>query len=136
MAPRDIGVPGAAAEAVRRLGARVAPERLDRVWIFPPVVTGRKENGVLAAGCFADGERRVLVTLSYRAEETGNGMTFHESYREQGVAPGDRLPGVMEGVSVRTGRGGTGPRCFRLGGDPELFAKLVADLSASDESGT
>jgi hypothetical protein len=130
MARRDIGVPGAAAEAVRRLGARIAPERLDRIWIFPPVVTGRREQGVLAAGCFFDGEGRVLVTLSYQAEETGKGIAFLETYREQGVAPGDRLPGVMEGVSMRAGTEGPGPRCVKLEGDPARFAALVADLSA------
>jgi hypothetical protein len=130
MARRDIGVPGATAEAVRRLGTRITPDRLDRIWIFPPVVTGRKEQGILAAGCFSDGEGRVLVTLSYQAEETGKGMTFLETYREQGVAPGHRLPGVMEGVSVRAGGEGPGPRCVKLEGDPVRFAALVADLSA------
>jgi hypothetical protein len=134
MTRRDIGVPGAAAEAVRRLGGRIAPERLDRIWIFPPVVTGRREQGILAAGCFSDGEGRVLVTLSYHAEETGKGMTFLETYREQGVAPRDRLPGVMEGVSVRAGTEGPGPRCVKLDGDPARFAALLADLSA--ETGT
>jgi hypothetical protein len=130
MTRRDIGVPGAAAEAVRRLGGRIPPERLDRIWIFPPVVTGRREQGILAAGCFSDGEGRVLVTLSYQAEETGKGMTFLETYREQGEAPPDRLPGVMQGVSVRAGAEGPGPRCVKLEGDPARFAALVADLSA------
>jgi hypothetical protein len=112
----------------------MAPERLDRIWIFPPVVTGRREQGILAAGCFSDGEGRVLVTLSYQAEETGKGTTFLETYREQGIAPGDRLPGVMEGVAVRAGAVGPGPRCVKLEGDPARFAALLAELAA--ETGT
>ncbi len=125
MAERDIGVPGAVAEALRRLRQRVPPERLDRVWIFPPRADGRSESGLVAAGCYAGGDRRVLVTLSYRAEETGRGVTFHPSFQEEGEAPTDRLPRVMEGVVERSGAGFGAPGSTALAGDPAVLENLI-----------
>lgn len=127
MSTRDIGVPGAVAEALCRLAERVPPDRLDRIWIFPPLVNGRRESGVLVAGCFGAEERRTLVTMAYRAEETGRGVTFEETFQEQGEAPPDRLPRVMEGVAQRSESGLEGPRSVRLEGDRERFEALVTE---------
>lgn len=129
MTDTDIGVPGAVAEALRRLGERIPPERLDRIWIFPPLASGRRESGVLAAGCFVERDRRLLVTMAYRAEESGRGVTFQSTYQEEGEAPLDRLPRVMEGVVERSETGLGGPRSIRLEGDPERFRALVVEWS-------
>ncbi len=134
MAARDIGVPGAVAEALRLLRDRVRPEQLDRVWIFPPLVEGRTESGLVAAGCFAGGDRRILVTLSYRAEESGRGIAFQSSIREEGEAPRDRLPRVMEGVVRRAGKGLGAPRSVSLEGDPEALEALMRDLVPLEET--
>lgn len=131
---QDPGVPGAAIQALRRLEARVGWEKLDRVWVFPPIRTGRKETGVVAAGCFADAECRVLVTLAYRAEETGRGISFDASFQEQGEAPPERIPRIMEGV-VRRMEGPAGdPRGFQVSGDADSFQSILQELeSRSDD---
>lgn len=129
MSEHDPGVPGALARALRRLAEdHVPPERLDRLWIFPPIRKGRRENGVLAAGCFAEDERRLLVTLAYRAEETGKGVTFEHAFQEEGEAPVDRLAGIIEGVVQRFGEAPGDPRSVALDGDPEVFRALLEEL--------
>jgi hypothetical protein len=127
MSERDIGVPGAVAEALRQLSSRLPPERLDRVWIFPPLANGRNESGVVAAGCFAGDDRRVLVTLSYRAEETGRGVTFRVRVREEGEAPRNLLPRVMEGAVARSGIGLGAPRSTILNGDARALEVLIEE---------
>ncbi len=132
MAEREIGVPGALAEALGVLRERIPAERLDRVWIFPPLVDGRSESGVVAAGCFGEGDRRLLVTVSYHARETGRGVRFIPSFEEQGTAPRESLPRVMAGVARRAGEGFGAPRSTRLGGDAEAFDRLVGEWTPDD----
>ena len=127
MSENDIGVPSAVAEALRQLRDRLPSEQLDRVWIFPPLADGRKESGVVAAGYFAGEDRRVLVTLSYRAEETGGGITFEASFREEGEAPKDRLPRVIEGVVERSGIGLGTPHASTLNGDAGALEELIEE---------
>lgn len=132
MAEGDIGVPGALAEALALLRRRIPAERLDRVWIFPPLVDGRSESGVVAAGCFGEGGRRDLVTVSYRARETGRGVSFTPVFAEQGTAPAESLPRVIAGVARRAGAGFGDPGLTRLGGDPGAFDRLVGEWTPDD----
>lgn len=129
MTERNYGVPGALPEALRRFGEQIAPESMDHLWVFPPRVRGRTESGVLAAGCFIEGDRRLLVTMAYQAEETGKGIAFRSSFQEEGEAPESRLPQVIEGVVRRSADDGGAPRSIPLGGDPTLFQALVDELS-------
>ncbi|HSG47818.1 MAG TPA: hypothetical protein VLA43_08410, partial [Longimicrobiales bacterium] len=65
---RGPGVPEAIPRGIQRLGAELGVETLDRVWIFPPLVSGRKESGLLAVSRFKEGgdpDRRVLAVLPY-----------------------------------------------------------------------
>lgn len=128
MADRDIGVPGAAGEAVRRLGDTLRPESLDTLWIFPPLARGRRESGVVVAGCLAPDRRRLLVTAAYTAEETGKGIDFRLTLQHQGAAPADRLPRVVAGVSDRTGAESGTAREIVLGGELERFEALLEEL--------
>ena len=132
MAERDIGVPGALAEALGVLRRRIPAERLDRVWIFPPLVDGRSESGVVAAGCFGGGSRRLLVTVSYRARESGRGVRFTPVFAEQGTAPAESLPRVIAGVARRAGPGFGDPSLSRLGGDPRALDRLVGEWTPDD----
>lgn len=125
MAEQDPGVPGAVARALLRLVSEVPPEKLERIWIFPPMVRGRTESGVVAAGCYTDSERRALVTVAYRAEETGRGITFHATLQEEGEAPADRLPRVMEGVVQRSDSALGSPKGVTLNGDPNVLNALI-----------
>jgi len=130
MTERNIGVGGALSEALRRLGAQVAPEQIDTLWVFPPRLRGRTESGVIAAGCFLEGDRRLLVTLAYQAEETGKGIAFSSSFHEEGEAPEDRLPQVIDGVVRRSAEEGGAPRPVPLQGDPALFQALIEELAS------
>ena len=132
MAERDIGVPGAVAEALGVLRRRIPAERLERVWIFPPLVDGRSESGVVAAGCFGEGGRRLLVTVAYRARETGRGVSFTPDFTEQGTAPAESLPRVIAGVARRAGAGFRDPILSRVGGDSGAFDRLVGDWTPDD----
>ena len=144
MAKNDPGVPEALPRALRHLAEDLGPRALDRLWIFPPHRKGRRESGLIAAGCFrreagegsegddADQERRRLVTLAYRAEETGKGVTFEPVVQEEGEAPDDRLPRVIEGVVQRSGEEYGEPRPVSLGGDPETLEALLEELEPRD----
>jgi hypothetical protein len=130
MTERDAGVPGALGEALRELSERVPPSRLDRLWLFPPLARGRSESGVIAASCFVEGDRRLLVTLAYRAEETGSGVSFKPVFQEEGEAPEDRLPRIMDGVVRRSEEAREPPRAVSIAGDPGAFAGLIEELAA------
>lgn len=138
----DPGVPAGLLQAVTELLDRVSPERVERLWIFPPLRRGRREQGLVSAGCLPEpgkgggvpaegsdpGRRRLLVTLSYRAEETGEGIQFHSRFQEEGEAPADRLPRVMAGVVRRAEAGPGDPVLVEGAGDPERLAAELARL--------
>lgn len=130
MEERDPGVPDALGRALRELSARMAPESVDRIWIFPPFRSGRRETGVLAAGCYAEEDRHLLVTVAYRAEETGRGISFEASVHEEGEVPPDRLPRIMTGVVRRLRDDPGDPRCVKVAGDPERLLRLHDELSS------
>lgn len=82
---------------------RLGAEKVDRVWIFPPLVRGRREFGLVAvSGLTDDTTQRVLYTARYSAELTGTGKTFESEVSLEGSAPPDRLPRVMDGVVRRS----------------------------------
>ena len=135
MAEGDPGVPDAVARALRALESQVAAPRLDRLWIFPPLRTGRRETGVVAAGCYTESARRLLVTLAYRSEETGKGIAFESTFQEEGEAPADRLPRIMEGVVRRLDGGAGEPRSVRVDGDADAFRQIVQELDPHPGTG-
>lgn len=125
------GVPEAVPRAVQNLGAHYGAEALDRLWIFPPMIKGRRERGLVTASRFRpeeQDERRVLITASYLGERTGKGLTFECSIDEAGIAPPDRLPRVMEGVVRRAGEELGDAREVEIGGDPAVFQELLESL--------
>src|SRR6185503_4397282 len=60
------GVPEALPRTLAMVVDRLGAERIDRLWIFPPLIRGRREWGLVAASAYADGgERRLLHTAPY-----------------------------------------------------------------------
>jgi len=121
-----------APEAVGRLlvmlGRRVGQDSIDRLWIFPPLVKGRKEWGLVAVSCLTPyPSRRTLVTARYMAELTGSGVTFESSFISEGEAPPDRLPVVMDGVVRRSDLPLGIPRVVDIGGIPANFHALLQE---------
>jgi hypothetical protein len=143
---RDPGVPEAEVRALRELLTRVPPERLHGLWRFPPLRRGRRESGLMAAGVYpseegeppgggepgTDGrqepDRLVLVTLAWRAEETGKGVVFEPRFAEEGEAPPDRLPRVMAGVVRRMDEATGEPRYLSVGGDAATLRTLMEEM--------
>jgi len=100
------GVPEALPRVVQRMLHAYGAERIDTLWLFPPLIRGRKESGLVAAACFSsdeDDDRRLLVTAGYVSERSGRGLALEVTIEEEGEAPADRLPRVMQGVVVRSG---------------------------------
>lgn len=126
-------MPEALPATLRMLAERLGPETLDRLWIFPPRVRGRKEWGLVAASRFHPeaGERRLLFTAPYTAERTGQGPVVDASLCEQGEAPPDRLPRVMDGVAKRSRDELGEPREVEIAGDPERFRRLLDEWGSS-----
>ncbi len=122
------GVPEALPRTLRALGHRLGPAAIDCLWIFPPLVRGRCEWGLVAAACFDTGEGRRLVTARYTAQRTGKGLYLDTQMLDEGVAPADRLPRVMEGVARRGPEPLGGPRLVELGGGVEAFEELMGDF--------
>lgn len=125
----DPGVPGALGKTLTQLRDRVGVEALDRLWIFPPLRRGRREQGLIAVSTFhAEEDRRGVVTVSYSAEETGKGITVEPSFTREGEAPPDRFPVLMRGVVERGGEERGVPREVEIEGSGEKFDRLLEEL--------
>lgn len=118
------GVPEALPRVVRVVVERLDPTRVDRLWIFPPLVRGRREKGLVAASRFAD-DRRELYTAPYEAERTGRGLFLEMTLTPQGEAPPERLPRVMDGVVRRSEETGGEPREVDIGGRLESWQDFL-----------
>lgn len=125
----DPGVPEALPRALVQARERLGAERMDRLWVFPPIRRGRRERGLLAVSTFLEGEeRRKLITLAYTAERTGKGLTLEHVFHEEGEAPAELLPRVMEGVVRRAGEAYGEPREVAIETSPESFQALVDEF--------
>lgn len=119
-------VPEAVGRVLSLLWERLGAEKVDRVWIFPPLVRGRKEHGlVVVSGLTGDSDRRTLYTARYSAELGGKGITFDSDLKLEGSAPPDRLPRVMDGVVRRSGLQVGEPREVSIQGDRNAFISLA-----------
>ena len=123
------GVPEALPRTLREVGRRLGLSAIDRLWIFPPLVRGRREWGLVAASCFDGQGARRLVTARYEAERTGKGLYLDSRLLDEGVAPPDRLPRVMEGVVKRGPEPLGSPRLVEVGGGAEAFDALMGDFA-------
>jgi hypothetical protein len=129
------GVPEALPRTLAMVIDRLGAERIDRLWIFPPLIRGRKEWGLVAASAYADdGERRFLHTAPYVAERTGQGLQVSHDLHEQGEAPSDRLPSVMSGVVHRSPEELGEPREVVVEGNPDTVAELMAEFLPHETS--
>lgn len=125
----DPGVPEALPRTLVLARGRLGAERVDRLWIFPPIRRGRRERGLVAASLFLEGEeRRRIVTVAWTAERTGRSLTVDQAFHEEGDAPPELLPRVMEGVVRRAGEAYGEPREVEIGGDPDRFTALVDEF--------
>lgn len=123
------GVPEALPRTLREVGQRIGPDAIDRLWIFPPLVRGRREWGLVAASCFDGRHARRLITARYAAQRTGKGLYLDSQLLDEGVAPAERLPRVMAGVVKRGPRPLGSPRLVEVAGGRDAFDSLMADFA-------
>ena len=126
----DAGVPEAIPRTLQMMARRLGESEIDRLWVFPPLIVGRKERGLVAASCFTEDGARRLYTAAYSAERTGTSLSVEHGIAEEGQAPPDRLPRVMQGVVRRSEIDLGEPRMVEIAGDP---VKLWALLDEFDE---
>lgn len=132
---RTLGAePGSAlGRVLRLLEQRVGAAALDTLWLFPPRLRGRSEQGLVVAGCFATGEeRRRVLTAIYAAERSGKGLQVQTRFFEEGVAPAERLPRIIDGVVRRSTDDLGNPRCVEIGGDARRLLALLAEFDAAE----
>ena len=124
----DPGVPEALPRTLIRLRDRLGVANIDRLWIFPPVRKGRREQGLVAVSTFQGAEeRRRMVTVAYNAQHTGQGITVEPSFTHEGEAPPGLFPGVMAGVVRRGGEAKGEPREVQIEGEAERFEELMEE---------
>lgn len=124
------GVPEAIPRTLQMMARRLGESEIDRLWVFPPLIVGRRERGLVAASCFADDGARRLYTAPYFAERTGVSLTVENGLTEEGQAPSDRLPRVMQGVVRRSEIDLGEPRTIEIAGDPEKLQALLDEFDA------
>ncbi len=125
----DPGVPEALPRTLIRLRERIGVDAIDRLWIFPPVRSGRRESGLIAVSTFLEGEdRRSMITVAYQAEHTGKGITVDPVFTREGEATPDRFPRVMEGVVRRGGEEKGEPREAEIERSAERFEELLEEF--------
>ena len=124
----DPGVPEALPRTLIRVRDRLGVETIDRLWIFPPVRRGRREQGLVAVSTFQQGqERRSMITVAYNAEHTGKGITVEPTFTMEGAAPAETFPPVMQGVVRRSGEGAQEPREVLIDGTAANFEELMEE---------
>jgi len=125
----DPGVPEALPRTLIRLRERLGVDVIDRLWIFPPVRRGRREQGLVAVSTFQEGEeRRAMITVAYNAEHTGRGVTVEPTFTHEGEAPADLFPGVMDGVVRRSAEGSGDAREVEIDASAERFEALLEEF--------
>lgn len=122
--PED-GVPEALPRTVLRTGRTLGAAAIDRLWLFPPLVQGRREWGLVVAACYRGEPSRRLVSARYAAGRNGRGLFLEVEIREEGVMPPDRVARVMEGVARRGPEPLGAPSAVEVGGSEEAFRALL-----------
>jgi hypothetical protein len=86
------------------LAGVAAPGEIDHVWLFAPRDLAGRESGLLVlslrAGDDASAHRR-LLTVAYESEGGTRELRVSRTVTEQGRAPADRIPRLMQGVLAR-----------------------------------
>jgi hypothetical protein len=122
----DASVSESVGRTLQLILERLGAEKVDRIWIFPPLVKGRREFGLVAvSGLTDEPTQRALYTARYSSELTGTGRTFESEVSLEGSAPPDRLPRVMDGVIRRSDLQLGDAKEIAIQGDAQRLQELV-----------
>jgi hypothetical protein len=114
------------------LPGRFPPELIDRIWIFAPREIAGRESGLVVLSLRGpeqarDGARR-LVTWRYEAVRDRGRVRRTDSVAEQGSAPTERIPRLIEGVLARMGDAAETPIAEAVAGDPGRWDAFLDSL--------
>ena len=126
----DPGGPEAIPRTRQMMARRLGESEIDRLWVCPPLIVGRREWGLVAASCFTEDGARRLYTAPYAAERTGTSLSVENGIAEEGQAPPDRLAQVMQGVVRRSEIDLGEPRVVEIAGDSEKLRALLDEFDA------
>lgn len=115
---------------LRTLGEEIAPESIDRLWIFPPrrIEAGETAVVVVAAVPQADPTRRRVYAAHYTALDDSDHHRL--AVTEYGSAPTDRVDRLVEEVVDRIKDGlASAPRSFHIKGDPLRWDQVLHELA-------
>lgn len=118
------------------LPEQISPERIDRIWVFPPRMLGEAESGLLVLSLLesAEGERvadrREVVTVHYEWRSGRKDGTTEMEIVSRGWAPAGRVQGVIDGVLRRLGEGDEDPRTAAIEGDLDRWNRFTAEFRA------
>lgn len=122
---------------LEELPERIAPERIDRIWVFPPRMVGEAESGLLVLSLLeAEGaseaargaDRREVVTVHYESRRGRKGGSVQLEIVSRGWAPAERVQGVIDGVLRRLREADEDPRSAAIEGDPERWNGFTSEL--------
>ena len=125
-----------ATEAQRQLllelPGRIALERVDRVWLFGPREVNGRESGLVVLSLLpgdglAAGLRQVL-TWRYEAERVRGKLQRTDTLSEQGWAPADRIPRLIDGVLARLGDASENPIVESIRGDGRAWTAFLHSM--------
>ena len=134
---RDPGVPEALPRVLIRVRDHFGSALIDRLWLFPPVRRGRREQGLVAVSTFLEGQqRRAMVTVAYTAEHSGAGVSIETWFTQEGEALPERFPAVMLGVVNRTRETPGEAREVEISGSGPKFEELMEGFDAWIERGS
>lgn len=121
-------MPEALPRTIQAVARALGPTKIDCLWLFPPLIKGRKEWGLVSVSCFGEGGARHVMTARYSAERTGKGLEVETEFSDEAIAPPDRLPRVMTGVSQRSHLGLGEARVVEIGGKVKAFQALLDEF--------
>jgi len=124
------GVPEAIPQMLLKISRQLKTETMETLWIFPPLINKRKEWGLIAIGCYTEGDSRLLYTARYSARREGSSISLDAQISEEGEAPVDSLPRVMAGVVKRSKIDLGSPKTYMIEGRNEKFQTLLTALEA------
>ena len=122
-------------QLLRELPARVPVERVERIWLFAPREIGERESGLLVLSLLSDGTRpegqRQVVTWRYEAERVRGRLRRTDAVTEEGWAPSERIPRLIEGVLARLGDKRENPASEEIAGSETRWVALLESLGAA-----
>jgi hypothetical protein len=119
-------------ELLRELPGRVPVERIERIWVFGVRQVGERESGLIVLSLLPPPERaedqRQVVTWRYEAERVRGRLQRSDAVAEEGWAPAERIPRLIEGVLARLRDETENPVTETIGGSERRWTALLQSL--------